>query len=124
MALSLRRCLDRTAKRAQKLDAALAGGEPGDVVAAVCDDLAAEDLTPDELADPDVWRQLDPLERYRFAYIPGGRRVPLHDDDHQLCCIRHGLDPDWSHDDSGQSWRAGVDRAMAGDIGTDAADDW
>ena len=62
--------------------------------AVVSEQVYAEDLTPEQLEDPDVWRQLDPLERLRFAYIPGGHPVPLHDDDHQDCCIAHGLDPD------------------------------
>ena len=53
----------------------------------------AEDLTREQLEDFNVWRQLDPLERFRFAHIPGGRPVPR-DDDHQQCCIRHSLDPD------------------------------
>jgi hypothetical protein len=61
----------------------------------------AGDIDP---ADPDGWRQLNPVERYRFGMLTG-RRVPAHDEDHSLCCLQYGLDPDWrpngGHDRNG-----------------------
>ncbi len=111
-------------RREQKLSAALATGEPAGIVAVVTDDVAAEDLTPEELADPDCWRQLSPLERYRYAHVPGGRPVPLHDDDHQLCCYAHGLDPTWTPYEHAVSWRAGVEAARPGATGPADDDDW
>jgi hypothetical protein len=116
--------VQKSVRRQQKLAAAMAGGEPGAVVAAITDDVAAEDLTAEQLADPDVWRQLDPLERNRFGHIPGGKRVPLHDDDHQLCCIAHGLDPDWRPGEHHVSWRAGVEATRLGATWPVDDDEW
>jgi hypothetical protein len=62
-----------------------------------------------------------------LALVGSGRHLPpIHDDDHALCCIAHGLDPHWRpDDDTGGSWRGGVDRALSGDSGTDRDDsDW
>jgi hypothetical protein len=54
-------------KSVRRSHQAMAGGEPGDVVALVCDDkLRAADVTC--LADI---AKLSPLERYRLRHMPG-----------------------------------------------------
>lgn len=46
---------------------------------------------------------------------PGAKVPPEHDPDHQDCCIRHGLDPNWRLEQRDTvSWREGCDRALAG----------
>ena len=119
-ASSVQRCLERSQKRSQQLADALTTGQPGAVLAAIDDDWPTAEGVAESGSDPLV---LNALERYRHALITG-RGMPLHDTDHQRCCIAYGLDPDWRPDDGGQSWRDGVDRAMADNSGTDAADDW
>jgi hypothetical protein len=67
-------------------------------------------------ADADAWRQLNPVERYRFAFVPGGKSVPVPDDDHWLCCCQRGLDPNWrpgGHDRiCGHPWPPGGSRRI------------
>ena len=59
--------VQKSVRRAQKLADVLATGEPGDVVAAVCDDeLRAADVT----CAADVER-LSELERWRLRHMPG-----------------------------------------------------
>ena len=59
--------VQKSLRRSQKLADAMAGGEPGDVVAAVCDDeLRAADVT----CVADIER-LSELERYRLRHMPG-----------------------------------------------------
>ena len=88
--------VQKSVKRAQKLSDAPATGEPGNVVAVVTD----AGPYADELEDPDDWPTLNPVERWRFGHLTG-RPVPLHDEDHKLCCLAHGLDPSWTPDDHG-----------------------
>jgi DNA-binding CsgD family transcriptional regulator len=59
--------VQKSLRRAQRLADALAGGEPGDVVAAVCDDeLRAADVA----CVADIER-LSEVERYRLRHMPG-----------------------------------------------------
>jgi len=111
---SVQRCLERVVKRQ---DASALGAD--DHLPVMVD----TELYADEVADqPELWHQLNPLERYRLRHQPaalalvaeGHRLPPVHDEDHLDCCVRHGIDPDWRpDDDGGRSWREGVDRALA-----------
>jgi hypothetical protein len=62
-------CGQKAARRAQELVDAVAGGEPGDVVAAVCDDQlkCADAQTPEDV------ERLNELERWRRLDTPMGR---------------------------------------------------
>jgi hypothetical protein len=63
--------VQKAARRAQQLADAMAGGEPGDVVAAVCDDelKCADAQTPEDV------ERLSELERWRLRHLdtPMGR---------------------------------------------------
>jgi hypothetical protein len=122
-----RGAVQKAVRRHQKLADALSTEEPGNVVALIIDELSADDVAD----DPEQWRRLNALERYRLPHEPqalalvdaGHPLPPVHDDDHALCCIAHGIDPDWRPDERDTaSWREGVDRAR-GETDDDA-DDW
>lgn len=89
----------REEKKRQKIAAAMATGDPEQVLTALDDELTVE-----EVADqPERWPELNPLERYRLRHqraalalvAEGFCLPPIHDVDHQLCCIARGDDPDW-----------------------------
>jgi hypothetical protein len=66
-------------------------------------------------------------EPQALALVAAGHRMPpIHDDDHARCCVANGLDPSWRPYDHGdaQSWREGVNRALADDSGVDADNEW
>ncbi len=132
--LSLRAIGRRVGLRRQQVHrilAAMATGEPGEVVAVLAADeeLHAAHITVDMIAaDPDIWRRLSCLERY--AHIEGGWWVPPHDPDHQMCCVAHGIDPDW-FDPEKRAMRAPQSREWvrggvipSGDDLDECDDDW
>ena len=57
--------VQKALRRAQKLADALTGGEPGDVVAAVCDD----ELKCYDAQTPEDVEQLSALERWRLRHL-------------------------------------------------------
>jgi hypothetical protein len=119
----------REQKRAQQLADAAALGAPDHLLAMMTTDLTAEGVA----GDPAQWDRLNPLERYRLRHEPealalvaaGHRIPPIHDDDHQSCCVANGLDPNWRPYDHGvaHSWRQRCDAALSDDSGVDG-DDW
>ncbi|HET9566418.1 MAG TPA: hypothetical protein VFP27_18390, partial [Mycobacterium sp.] len=54
-------------RRSQKLADAMAGGEPGDVLASLCDD----ELRAADVQTPEDVERLSVLERWRLRHLPG-----------------------------------------------------
>jgi hypothetical protein len=112
-ASSVQRCFQRASKREaarQQL---------------VLDVAPAEARAADEVATiPELWPALSALERYRLSHLSEALASshaipPLHDPDHQLCCIAHGHDPNWRPDDGTGSWREVADHVRADDTDGD-----
>ena len=138
-ASSVQRCLQRAQKREQQLSDALTTGEPGNVLAVVCDDeLTAEDAR----TSIDVER-LGGLERYRLRHMDTeqGRaeraRVSAEREaqrqrflaEHAAEIATIGFARAWADHTripvtDGHSCREHCDAALSDDSGTDRDDDW
>jgi hypothetical protein len=100
-ASSVQRCLERARKRA----GAGVLRAPDHLLPLLDTDPTAENVAD----DPSRWRALNALERYRLRHEPaaaalvdaGHRLAPVHDDDHRLCCLAHGIDQHWTSDAHG-----------------------
>jgi hypothetical protein len=106
------------AKRAQKLNGAVASGEPGGVLAAVDDE-----MTCDDVRCPADVQKLNTLELYRLGFVPD---LPAD--------VRAARASAWGAalprepitcpiSDDGTSWRDRCDRAVSDDSGADRDDD-
>jgi hypothetical protein len=102
--------------RSQKLANAVAGGEPGDVLAVATDELACEDVR----SGADVER-LSILELWRLQYVPG---LPPDVRAAMVCALAAVPAKEYVYPISdGHHWRDGVDAAMSDDSGVDRDDD-
>jgi hypothetical protein len=54
----------------------------------------------EDLPDPTQWWRLNAMERWRVNHHIPAPGVPIHDTDgaHRLCCLAHGVDPDYRPD--------------------------
>jgi hypothetical protein len=104
---------------AAKLADAMATGEPGNVVAVITDELICEDVQ-----SPDDVPKLNTLELYRLAFVPDLPADVRAARATAWAAISRQPDTGRVYSDGGQSWRAGVDRAMADDSGTDGDNEW
>ncbi len=109
----------RREHKRQKLSDALASSEPGDVLAAITDETAIEDVrTPEDVA------RLNILECYRARHLSADHPARR--------AMAEAYAAGWREPEpyrptgpinDGRSWRERVDRAMGGDSGSDV-DDW
>jgi hypothetical protein len=111
--------VQKALRRHQKLMDALSSGEPRDVLAAITDEMAIEDVRKPE----DVAR-LNILECYRARHLPADHPARR--------AMAEAYAEGWREPEpyrptgpinDGRSWRERVDRAMGGDSGSDV-DDW
>lgn len=114
-----RTSVHRTIMQRRKLADAMATGEPGNVVAVITDELICDDVQ-----SPDDVPKLNTLELYRLAFVPDLPADVRAARATAWAAISRQPDTGRVYSDGGQSWRAGVDRAMAGDSGTDADNEW
>jgi hypothetical protein len=113
--------VQKSVRRAQKLSDALATGEPGNVVAALDDELSAEDVN-----SPDDIERLNALELHRLGYYtpesPQRRALAAWTPSYEWVAAHPPRLPTVYPISDGESWREHCDRVM-GDSETDAADD-